>query len=289
MILAIPRPTLSHLPPRHHYPFSTTSLHPSGHNRWSKIKHDKARVDSARNKANSIFSQEIATASKLSGPDPALNPRLQDLITKAKKEGFAKSSIEAAIARGQGKSATGAVLESVSVEGLLPGNVGVIVECETESKLRCLSDVRLRLKEVGGTATPCAYLFTRKGRVVFEGKEGVGVDEVLEPALEAGATDVLEGEDGAVIVEVEPEDTKAVAEAIQGALGLQISRSEIVWEANADTVVDLEKEETAQEIIEFLDNLEDKEPNLQSVAMNAAQGKVSDQTWAALQSRLSAL
>jgi hypothetical protein len=36
----------------------------SGHNRWSKIKHDKAGVDAKKNKERSVFSHEIAMASK---------------------------------------------------------------------------------------------------------------------------------------------------------------------------------------------------------------------------------
>ena len=88
--------------------FSATTIPLSGHNRWSKIKHDKGKADALKNRQRSIFAQEIATASKLFGPDINSNPKLADLVTKAKKEAFPKASIEAAIARGQGKSLTGA-------------------------------------------------------------------------------------------------------------------------------------------------------------------------------------
>ncbi|KAK5107567.1 hypothetical protein LTR62_001010 [Meristemomyces frigidus] len=259
----------------------------SGHNRWSKIKHDKAKVDSVKNKQRSIFSAELSTASKLGGPDPTLNTRLADLITKAKREGFAKSSIEAAIARGQGRSTSGVALESVTVEGILPGNVGVIVECETDNKLRTLADVRLILKEAGGASTPSAYLFEKKGRVVFEAKEGVGVDEALEVALEAGAVDVEVDEEGRVVVLSEPGETKAVGEAVAAALGLQIARSNILWDPKEDTKVPVQSEETAISFAGFVDELEDREPSLQAVAMNVAQGSVDDATWKDLQARLS--
>ena len=100
--------------------FSATTIPLSGHNRWSKIKHDKGKADALKNRQRSIFAQEIATASKLFGPDINANPKLADLVTKAKKEAFPKASIEAAIARGQGKSLTGASLERLTVEGILP-------------------------------------------------------------------------------------------------------------------------------------------------------------------------
>ena len=83
--------------------FSYSPTPSSGHSRWSKIKHDKLKTDAAKNRQRSLFSQEIATASKFYGPDPNTNPRLADIVTKAKRDGFAKASIEAAIARGQGK------------------------------------------------------------------------------------------------------------------------------------------------------------------------------------------
>ncbi|KAK0889125.1 hypothetical protein LTR02_015721 [Friedmanniomyces endolithicus] len=244
----------------------------SGHNRWSKIKHDKAKVDATKNRQRSIFSQELALASKLFGPDPSLNTRLADLITKAKREGFAKTSIEAAVARGQGRSTSGATLESVTIEGILPGNVAVIVECGTDNKLRTLADVRLVLKEAGGSVTPSAYLFQKKGRVVFEAKEGLGVEEALEPALEAGAVDVEDGGEG---------------EALNKTLGLQIAASEILWEANQDTSIGVPDGNMAEELSSFVDVLQEREASLQAVAMNVAQGQLEEEPWKELQSRLS--
>ncbi|CAK4034382.1 related to yfcA [Lecanosticta acicola] len=280
--------------PRYIYPrcrsraFTTTRPVQSGHNRWSKIKHDKAKVDAGKNRQRSIFSSEIATASRLFGPDPNMNPRLADLITKAKREGFAKASIEAAIARGQGRSSTGASLEGVTVEGILPGNVAVIVECETDNKPRTLADVRLAIKDNGGSSTPTSYLFAKKGRIVFEKKEGVGSDEVLEPALEAGAIDVTEDEDGRVVVWTELGDTRAVGDAVSKALDLQVSSSEFIWDPNEDTKVEVPGEKAAEALATFLDELQEKEGTVQSIAMNIAQGSLSEDAWKDLQGRLNA-
>lgn len=264
---------------------SATAL--SGHNRWSKIKHDKGKADAIKNRQRSVFSKEIALASKLFGPEPSLNPRLADLITKAKKEGFAKASIEAAIARGQGRSLTGTSLENVTVEGILPNNVAVIVECETDSKLRTLMDVRLVIKEAGGSATPSSYLFQKKGRIVYEKKDGIGAEDVLEPALEAGATDVDEDEEGRLVVITEPENTKAVGKAVAEALKIDIATSAIQWEPNGDTLVGLDSEDTALELSAFVDELQEKEASVQAVAMNVSQGSLPPETWKELQSRLS--
>ncbi|TKA70889.1 hypothetical protein B0A55_08102 [Friedmanniomyces simplex] len=265
----------------------STATRPSGHNRWSKIKHDKAKTDATKNRQRSVFAQELALASKLFGPDPSLNTRLADLITKAKREGFAKASIEAAIARGQGRSTSGATLESVTIEGILPGNVAVIVECETDNKPRTLADVRLILKEAGGSATPSAYLFQKKGRIVFEAREGVGVEEALESAVEAGAVDVEDDEEGRVMVFTEPGNTKAVGEALAKQLDLQIAASEILWEANQDTSIGIQDGKAAQELCRFVDELHEREASLLGVAMNVAQGQLDEERWRELQSRLS--
>lgn len=267
---------------------ATTPFRLSGHNRWSKIKHDKGKADAVKNKQRSIFASEIATASKLFGPEPSMNPRLADLITKAKREGFAKASIEAAIARGQGRSTTGASLEPVTVEAIFPNNVGVIVECETDNKLRTLASVRLCIKEAGGTATPSAYLFEKKGRIVFEAKEGLGSMDALDAALEAGAMDVDELSAGNIVVYASPETTKTVGEAISKSLGIQIATSEIVWDPNEETKVGVQSEDMATDLAAFVDDLQEKETSLQAVAMNVAQGSLSAEIWKELQSRISA-
>jgi len=276
----------------------------SGHSRWSKIKHDKGTNDAAKNKQRSIFSQEIATASKCNvrsnnqsiranhatvfGPDPNANPRLADLITKAKRAGFAKTSIESAIARGQGRSVSGASLEAVTVEGILPGNVGVVIDCETDNKARTISDVRLAIKDQGGSSTPASFLFAKKGRIIFEHKDGVGIDEVFEPALETGALDVTEDADGRVVIYTEPSDTKSASAKLSAALDLEIVGSEIIWDANEDTRVPLVDDKAAIDLAGFVEKLQEKESNVQGVYMNVAQGKVEENYWAELQSRLTA-
>ena len=266
---------------------TTTTATLSGHNRWSKIKHDKGKVDALKNRQRSIFAHEIATCSKLLGPDVTLNPRLADLITKAKREGFAKTSIEAAVARGQGRSLSGASLESVTVDCILPGGVAVIVECDTDNKSRTLMEVRTVIKDYGGTATPSSYLFNQKGRILFGRHDDLDMDKAFDAALEAEATDVEEDKDGRLVVFTEPSDTKTVSEALATALGLEVAMSQIVWLPNEDTKVAVENDIAAQELSSFVDVLQDKEATVQAVSMNVAQGTLDIDTWKDLQSRLS--
>jgi len=146
--------------------------------------------------------------------------------------------------------------------------------------------VRLILKEAGGNTTPCAYLFEKRGKIVFEARDGVGVDEVLDAALEAGATDVEEDEVGRVVVLSEPGETKAVGEAVAQSLGLHIATSSILWDPNSDTKVAVPDEKAALELSEFVDALQDRETSLQAVSMNVAQGSLDDTIWKEVQTRL---
>lgn len=232
--------------------------------------------------------RSMLTRTSVFGSDLNANPRLADLITDAKRAGFPKANIESAIARGQGRSLSGASLEVVTIEAILPNNIAVVIDCETDNKLRTLADVRLIIRTCGGNPTPTSYLFTKKGRIAFDKNDDVGVDEVFEPALEAGALDVAEDEDGRVIVFTEPNETKATGETLASSLGLEIASSDIVWDPNEDTKVPLEKESNAQDLSTFVDALQDKEASVQGVYMNVARGLIEEGAWADLQSRITA-
>lgn len=273
-----------HLQATRHFHASCTNA--SGHSRWSKIKHDKGKNDAFKNRQRSIFAAEISTASKMFGPDPNINPRLADLITKAKREGFAKTSIESAIARGQGRSISGANLETVVVEAIMPNNVGVVMECETDNKNRTLHEVRHVIKLNGGSAGPTGYLFDRRGRIVFDAKEGVDADATLNAALDVGALDVDESEDGRTIVLTEPEQTTSIGKAISEALKLEIASSGVVYVAKSDTATPLPDDDSADVLSTFLDGLEEKGCGVQVLAMNATQGQAGQDSWRELSSRL---
>ncbi|KAF8865725.1 DUF28-domain-containing protein [Acephala macrosclerotiorum] len=269
--------------------FSTSSTAQSGHNRWSKIKHDKGSADAKKNAERSIFSRGIALASKLYGGDPNTNPRLATILQTAKKAGFPKASMEAAIARGQGKSASGATLENITLEVITPSTVAMIIEMETDNRNRTLSDVKNLVKRHGGNVTPTNYLFQKKGRVAFEKDEsGIGVDEVLDEAIEAGAEDVEVDEDGSIVVWTEPNKTMAAAEALQKSHGLKIESSDIIWHANEDTMVTVDSEDAVKSLSEFLEALQDY-PNVQGVYANVAKGmNIREDVWEDMLEKLDA-
>ncbi|RYN63412.1 hypothetical protein AA0118_g4830 [Alternaria tenuissima] len=266
---------------------STTPNLQSGHSKWATIKHDKAKNDAGKSKQRSLMTRDITNAVKLAGPNPDLNPRLALAISTAKKSAVPKASIEAAIARGQGLSASGAALENVLLEAILPPSIATIVECQTDNKLRTLADLRLLVKEAGGSVSTVAFMFEKKGRIILRKKDGVGVDEVLEPALDAGVLDVDEDAEGRVVLYTEPASTNKTAEKLAKELDLEIEESEIIYDPNEDTKVPLEDEGAAKELNSFLDDLQEVQ-GVQGVYMNWTKGSIGDDVWEELRGKVNA-
>lgn len=173
-------------------------------------------------------------------------------MANAKKAGFPKASIEAAIARGQGRSTNGAALENITVEAMMPPSVATVIECQTDSKLKTLHDIRQLIAKFGGTLTQTTYMFERKGKVVFEKADGVGPDEVLEEAIAAGAIDVDEDEDGKVVVFTDPSSTTSAADRLSRTLGMKVESSDIIWDPIGDTKITVDSESAAENLESFL-------------------------------------
>jgi len=202
--------------------------------------------------------------------------------------GIPKASMEAAIARGQGRSTSGAALENLTLEVIMPPQVAMVIDIETDNRARSLMELRFVVKFHGGTVSPTSYLFTKKGRVSFEKDErNLGVDEVLDEAIEAGAEDVETDEDGNIIVWTEPQGTSAASQALMKSLDLKIQSSEIIWDANEDTMVKLDSTDAVNALSEFLDALQEN-TSVQGVYANIAKGSIEDGAWEDLKMKLAA-
>jgi transcriptional/translational regulatory protein YebC/TACO1 len=196
-----------------------------------------------------------------------LNPRLATAIANAKRGALSKTSIESAIAKGQGKSVSGAALETVIIEAMLPSSVAAIIECQTDQKARVLQDIRYIINKHGGTVTPTNYLFEKKGRIVFQKKEGISADDILDEAVEAGALDVDTDDDDQIIVDTHPSEVSDVAQKIVMAFGFSIERSSIVHVPKPETTVSVEDKDAEE--VENVINLLEEDPSVQDVYINA--------------------
>ncbi|KAJ5519224.1 Transcriptional regulator TACO1-like domain 2 [Penicillium expansum] len=238
--------------------FSTSSAILSGHNKWSTIKHDKARNDKAKSRERQIVGKEIASATQMWGPDTKYNPRLALALSNAKRASIPKIIIEAAIARGQGLSVSGQALESVTIEAMLPGSVAAVVECQTDQKARVLQDVRYMIKDNGGIVTPTTFLFERKGELLWRRKM----------AIEAGAADITTDDKGRLVILTDPSETKTVGETFAKLSGLTIEELEVFWDPNRDSMVEVKDEEQVKDLEDLLSALRE-DPSVQDIYLNS--------------------
>ena len=164
----------------------------SGHNKWSSIKHTKAKNDAANSKIFTKIGREITVAVKLGGGDPNNNPKLKNLISKARSANMPNDNIQRLIKKATGEM--GSVnYEAITYEGYGPAGSAVMVYCLTDNKNRTASDVRHYFDKFGGSlgSNGCvSYLFNRKGVIIISKGRGISDDDMMMYALEAGAEDV---------------------------------------------------------------------------------------------------
>ncbi len=230
----------------------------AGHNKWSSIKHKKAAADAKRGKIFTRYIREITVAARMGGADPDANPRLRAAITAAKGVNMPKDNIDRAIQRGAGGD-EGANIEEVRYEGYGQGGVAILVDCMTDNRKRTVSDVRYAFNKGGGSMgeSGCvAWMFQQKGQLVYE-TEGLDSDALMEAALEAGAEDIIESEDGhSLEVLTEPADFVAVQETLEKA-GFTTAMAEITWLPENTVQVEGEDAEKLLRLIERLEDLDD--------------------------------
>ena len=180
----------------------------AGHNKWSKIKRQKAVTDSKRSKAWAMVSREITIAAQGGGGDPSMNAKLALAVKKAKRENMPKDNINRAIRRGTG-DIEGQNYEECTYEGYAPMGVAIFIEALTDNTNRTVAALRSLFYKAGGSlgkSGSVGYLFDRKGLLQVG---DAGDLDVLELAIDAGAEDVEE-DDGTLMVITAPDDLHAV-------------------------------------------------------------------------------
>ena len=236
----------------------------AGHSKWANIKHRKAAQDAKRGKIFTKLIREITTSARIGDPDPANNPRLRAAVAAALTGNMTRDTINRAIARGAG-GGDGEQLETIVYEGYGPAGSAVMVECLTDNRNRTVAEVRHAFSKCGGnlgTDGSVAYLFTKQG-IISYGPEVDG-DKLMEAALEAGAEDLQEQDDGSYEIVTTPEEYLDVKESLVKS-GLKPDNSEVTMVPA--TRVDLDQE-GAEKILKLIDTLEDLD-DVQNVYHNA--------------------
>ncbi|GMR19655.1 MAG: YebC/PmpR family DNA-binding transcriptional regulator [Gammaproteobacteria bacterium] len=236
----------------------------AGHSKWANIRFRKGAQDAKRGKIFTKLIREITVAARMSGGDPAANPRLRTAIDKGLSQNMPKDKIEKAIKRGTGEL-EGVNYEEVRYEGYGPGGIAVLVECATDNRNRTVSEVRHMFSKHGGnlgTDGSVAYLFNRIG--VLSYPQGTDEDTLMEAALEAGAEDVASLNDGSLEVVTAADSFHAVSEAMKAA-GLMPEMAELTERAGIETLLEGEAGEKVLHLLDALEELDD----VQNVYSNA--------------------
>jgi YebC/PmpR family DNA-binding regulatory protein len=237
----------------------------AGHSKWANIQHRKGRQDEKRGKVWTRVIREIMVAARQGGGDLQINPRLRLAVEKAKAANMPADTIKRNIDKATG-NLEGVHYEEIRYEGYGVGGVALMVDTMTDNKVRTVAEVRHVLSKNGGnlgTDGSVAFQFKHCGQLILA--PGTSEDAVMEVVLDAGASDVLTDDDGAIEVLTEPATFEAVKVALERA-GMLPAVAEITY--RADISVDLSEEDRVkmQKIIDALEDLDD----VQEVYHNAA-------------------
>ena len=223
----------------------------AGHSKWANIQHRKGRQ-----RVWTRVVREIMVAARTGGGDPNANPRLRLAIDKAKAANMPADTIKRNIDKATG-NLEGVSYEEIRYEGYGIGGAAIIVDAMTDNRVRTVADVRHVFSKYGGnmgSEGSVAFQFKHCGQLIFA--PGTSEEKVMEAALEAGAEDVITGEDGAIEVITAPGDFEAVKNALEAA-GLKPEIAEVTM--RAENTIELGGEEAAkmQKLLDMLEDLDD--------------------------------
>lgn len=229
----------------------------SGHSKWANIKHKKGKADALRGKITTKISREITIAVRMGGSDPTGNMKLKLALSKAKANNIPKDNIQRAIQKGAG-ALEGQSFEEITYEGYGPAGVAMMVSCLTDNRNRTAADVRHVFSKYGGNlgATGCVgYMFQQKGVFAVSKDTGVEEDDLMMVALEAGAEDIKNEEEGFEIVTT-PDTFDDVEKALADA-GIEVEMAEITMIPDTMAELSAEDAERVQKMLDVLEDLDD--------------------------------
>jgi YebC/PmpR family DNA-binding regulatory protein len=228
----------------------------AGHSKWANIQHRKGRQDEKRGKAWTRVIREIMVAARLGGGDPSANPRLRLAIDKAKAVNLPVETVKRNIDKATG-ALEGVNYEEIRYEGYGIGGAAIIVDCMTDNRVRTVAEVRHAFSKYGGnlgSEGSVAFQFKHCGQLIFA--PGTSEEKVMEVALEAGADDVIAGEDGSIEVLTPPTGFEAVKDALEAA-GLKPEIAEVTMRAENTVELSGEDAQRMQKLLDVIEELDD--------------------------------
>ncbi len=228
----------------------------AGHSKWANIKHKKAATDAKRGKIFTRFIKEITVAARLGGGDTASNPRLRLAVDKAYEQNMPKDNIERAIKRGSG-DLEGVNYEEVRYEGYGISGAAVVVDCMTDNRARTVADVRHAFTKYGGNLGAngsVLFLFKHCGQLFFA--PGTNEDKLMEAALETGAEDVINNDDGSIEVITPPYELVIIKSTLEK-MGFKAELATVTMKPDNEVVLTGDDAVKMQKLLDALENIDD--------------------------------
>ena len=229
----------------------------SGHSKWSQIKRTKGALDQKRGLLFSKLGKKISIAVKEGGGsgDPSVNYKLKAAVDYAKDQGMPNDNVERAI-----KNATSGAagnIKEVVYEGYGPFGTAFLVEAATDNPNRTTNNIKhIFTKHNGnmGSQGSVAWQFTAKGQILVE-RDGKDLSDIELAAIDAGAEDVRESEEGLEVYTL-PNNLQKIKDALIK-VGAKIARADIIKESNQGVDLNETQKPKVDALFAELENDED--------------------------------
>ncbi len=237
----------------------------AGHSKFANIKHKKEKNDAKKAKIFTRFGKEIMVAVKEGGKDITANSRLREVVSKAKANNMPNDNIERLIKKASGDK-TAQNYEKIVYEGYGVQGIAVIVEVLTDNRNRTVANVRNAFTKGNGNmgVSGCvSFMFIEKGLIILEKDNDINEEQLMDIALEAGATD-FEIFDEYIEISTEPSDFPNVFEILKEK-NVNIISAEVG--KYPENYVKLENEDDIKKMNKLINLLDDDE-DVQNVFHN---------------------
>ncbi|MDO8430606.1 MAG: YebC/PmpR family DNA-binding transcriptional regulator [Candidatus Taylorbacteria bacterium] len=111
----------------------------SGHNKFSKIKHQKAKNDGQKSKIFGKLVRFISVEAKKAGGN-IKSPGLALAIEKAKKENMPNDTIDRAIKKATTDNS--AAMENITYEAYGPGGIAILIHALTDNRNKAAQEIK---------------------------------------------------------------------------------------------------------------------------------------------------
>ena len=228
----------------------------AGHSKWANIQHRKGRQDEKRGKVWTRIIREIIVAARLGGGEVKENPRLRLAIEKAKAANMPADTIKKNVDKATG-NLEGVTYEEIRYEGYGIGGAAVIIDTMTDNRVRTVAEVRHAFSKYGGnmgTDGSVSFQFKHCGQFIFA--PGTSEDKLMEAALDVGAEDIVNHDDGSIEVVTGPYDFVTIKDALAKA-GFTPAFAEVTMKPATEIEMAGDDAAKMQKLLDALESLDD--------------------------------